>query len=653
MTDRFPHVFSPGAIGTLELPHRVLMGAMHLGLETRDDGGAALAAFYTERVRGGVGLIITGGAAINPAGAGGARYGVLTDPAFRARLGHVAERVHAAGGLIALQLFHAGRYAPGAPVAPSPVFSRISGREPRPLTDAEIHATIDDFARGASYARELGFDAVEVMGSEGYLIDQFLSPLTNTRDDEWGGDPTRRPRFGIEVTRAVRDAVGAGFPVIVRFSGADLMDGGVSRIDTLRFARGLAEAGADGLDIGVGWHESPVPTVQGIVAPGAWAPVAAAVRDTVARLPVIASNRINRLEVGERILAAGQADFVSLARPFLADPQLVRRSRQGEAVNVCIACNQACIDRSLADDGDTVSCLVNPRAGREDALPPLPRTHRPARVAVIGGGPAGLLAARELAVAGHDVTLFEATDRPGGQFRLACRVPGKADYAATVDYLAGELAAHRGALRLGRPVTADDLDLLSTFDGLIVATGVRPRHVDLPGTDLPHVLDYHAAFATGALGQRVAIIGGGGIATDLAHYASQEPRRTVHVLHRGSRLGARIGRSTRWVVLGELRRESVHLHTQARCQRISADGVEFLDQDGKPQFVAADTVVIAVGQEPDTAGPSLARRTGRWHRVIGGARDAIALDAVRACAEGAYAAREFAEHHASNCAPTR
>ncbi|MEO6502933.1 MAG: FAD-dependent oxidoreductase [Jatrophihabitantaceae bacterium] len=666
-------VFTEGRIGRLTVPHRVIMGAMHLGLEAREDGGAALAAFYAERARGGAGLMVTGGAAVNAIGAGGPGYGVLADRRFRARLRRVTDEAHAAGGLMALQLFHAGRYAPlsdaGTPLAPSAVYSRFSRCEPLAMTDRQIRDTIDDFARGAAEAAALGFDAVEVMGSEGYLIDQFLSPLTNLRDDEWGGDATRRTRFGAEVTRAVRAAT--ELPVIVRFTGLDLVAGGAERADVLAFARALASAGADALNVGVGWHEARVPSVQAIVPPGVWAPVAAEVKAGLVKaglveagLPVIASNRVNRLELAADILADTAIDFVSMARPFLADPQLVTATRRGRPVNVCIGCNQACVDRSLADR--EVSCMVNPRAGREIATAPA-RTTAPRRIAVIGGGPAGLQAARQAACAGHQVELYELSDALGGQFRLACRVPGKADYGATVDYFAAELARLGVRVHLGRALGPGDLDLLRSHHGVIVASGVRPRPLELPGADLPHVRSYPEAFADGALRGRVVIIGGGGIAVDVAHLASRgatslpdserflrehgvasgpvpvTARAEVTVLHRGTRLAARTGPSTRWAVLGELRTQGVNILTGVRCRQITADGVRITDADGADRLAPADTVVIAVGQLAEDSIMALVRQAGIWHRVVGGAREATELDAVRAFAEGFAAAAEIDE----------
>lgn len=649
MTSGLDHVLRPGRIGGLAVPHRIVMGAMHLGWETRDDGGRALAEFYLERVRGGAGLLVTGGAAVNPAGAGGPGYGVLDDAGFRARLSRVASDVRADGGLLALQLFHAGRYArpaPGGrpPVAPSAVFSKFSGHVPAALSADEVQASVADFVRGASRARDLGFAAVEIMGSEGYLIDQFLSPLTNQRDDDWGGDPERRMRFGVAVVAGVRAVVGSDFPIVMRMTGADLMDGGVDQCTVLAFARALAGAGADALNIGVGWHESAVPTVQALVPPGHWVPVATAVKRAVGGVPVMASNRINTLIQAEAVLAETGLDFVSMARPFLADPALVDRGRRGLPANICVACNQACIDRSLVDE--PVSCMVNPRVGRPASV----STCRPARtavcaqgtVAVVGAGPAGLKCAHELALAGHRVDVYDRNTDPGGQFRLACRVPGKADFAAAVDYLTSELTRLGAVIHPGRPITSADEALLADYDGVVVATGVTPRRVHIPGADLPHVLDYVSAFGDGALGQRVVIIGGGGIAVDLAHLAGHDAAaRRVTIVHRGDRLGPRLGRSTRWAVLAALRDRRVSVLHGVCDLHIDDVGVRLVDADGQARRLPADTVVLATGQLPDSGLVKTVRRTGVWHRVVGGARSTAGLDAVRAFAEGHAAAAAF------------
>ncbi|GAA0580599.1 NADPH-dependent 2,4-dienoyl-CoA reductase [Paractinoplanes ferrugineus] len=667
------HVFRPGTIGRLRLPHRIVMGAMHLNLETRDDDGAALAAFYAERVQGGAGLIVTGGSAVSPAGAGGPGYGVLTDPAHRSALGTAVRAVHEAGGAIASQLFHAGRYAlpgvrgvDGPPLAPSAVPSRFARSTPREMTPEEITGTIADFARGAATARALGFDAVEVMGSEGYLINQFTAPLTNRRTDDWGGDAGRRRRFPLAVLRAVREAVGPDFPVLFRISVADLITGGTPELEVLDLAIALADE-ADALAVGVGWHESPVPTVQAQVPAGAWARHAATVKHALAAagrtgVAVIAANRFDRLEQADTVLAAGQADFVAMARPFLADPAIVAKSRAGRAgaVELCIACNEACIDRSFGDE--VVSCLVNPRSGHELEFP-AHRTSRPARrYAVIGAGPAGLEAARTLARAGHQVEVFEAAEGPGGQFRFAAMVPGKAAFGEAIRRRVGELTELGVTLRLGHRVDAGDVPALAALDGVVVTTGVLPRRPRLSGAELPHVLDYPAAFADPAvLGPRVAVIGGGGIAVDLAHlltgsgrdpltagdfpagWATAERSKVdVTIMRRSGRIGAGVGASTRWVVLAELRAAGVRMLTGLAYREITTAGVSVVDGAGAEFTIPADHVVMAAGQVGDTAVSELLSGAGVPFVAAGGAAAVTALNAVRATAEGLRAAHEIA-----------
>ena len=679
----FEYVWRTGAIGPLSLPHRIVMGSMHLGLEGLDDDGAALAAFYSERAAAGAGLIVTGGSAVSRVGAGGRNYSFVNEESDAGKLSRVAAAVHDAGARVLLQLFHAGRYAHEdsfglVPVAPSPVYSRYSRCEPRALSGEEVLETIEDFARGARRARELGFDGVEIMGSEGYLVDQFLAPATNLRDDEWGGDAGRRMRFALSVAAAVRAAGGPGQAVVFRMSGASLVEGGARAQDALELARRLASGGAvDALNVGIGWHESRTPTVQALVPHGAWRPWARAIREVVA-VPVIASNRINTIERAEQVVAAGDADFVSMARPFLADPEIVAKARaprsrgRGRAVNVCIACNQACIDRSIFDR--RVSCVVNPRAGYELELG---SSGAPAGslapVAVVGGGPAGMEAARALAAAGHHVELFEAADRLGGQFRMACRIPGKEDFAATIGFFEGELQRLGVRVHLGTPVS--ERGSLAEFDAVVVATGVLPRPIDLPGADLPHVVSYAELLLNGAgepgSGESVAIIGAGGIGVDVAHLVSHrdvdfyaayglEPpgarvaplptatpvgssARTVTLMRRGSRVGERIGPSTRWAVVQELRMAGVEILTGIAYERIQPGAVVIRDAEGAGRRIAADTVVIAAGQEPETALARFLAGARRPHVVIGGAAGAAELDAERAFREGARAPRAVAE----------
>ncbi|MDJ1131034.1 FAD-dependent oxidoreductase [Streptomyces iconiensis] len=652
MFDGFDSLLRPGAIGSLRVANRVVMGAMHLNLETLDDGGAALAAFYAARARGGAGLIVTGGSAVSPEGAGGPGYSMVNDPAHHPALRRAAGAVHEEGGRIALQLFHAGRYALLAgtghtPVGPSPVYSRFSRATPREMTEADIHRTAADFARGAATARALGYDAVEIMGSEGYLLNQFLSPVTNERTDAWGGDPERRRRFPLEVLRAVREAAGDDFPVLFRVSGADLVPGSSTQEETDAFAVALAEEGVAALDVGVGWHESRVPTVQATVPPGSWAPYAEAVKKALCAaghpdVPVITSNRVNRLEQAENLLRGGGIDYVSMARPFLADPDLVAKSSAGrpELVNVCLACNEACIDRSFGEE--RVSCLVNPRAGHELDFPER-RARHGRSYAVIGGGPAGLEAARALASLGHEVELFEAAGELGGQFRLARQVPGKEDFGATVRYYAAELARLGVRVHLGRRLGLGDVPLLRGFDGAVLATGVQPRLPDIPGWTRLRTLTYQEAFsAPEELGERVVLLGGGGIAVDLAHLLTGASRpHHITLVRRGARIGVGMGPSTRWVILSQLRSHGVEMITGVHYREITAEGVVVAEAEGAERLIPADAVVFATGQERErTLMPAL-DRAGIPYEVVGGAQNAEGLNAVRATAQALRAAHQL------------
>jgi 2,4-dienoyl-CoA reductase (NADPH2) len=666
----FERALEAGTIGTLRLANRIVMGSMHLGIES---DGEALAAFYSERARGGVGLIVTGGSCVNRAGAGGRNYSFINESTSHRPLRQAVDAVHSAGGRIALQLFHAGRYAYRAsfgivPVAPSSVPSRFSPDPPRAMTESDILETIADFAAGARHARAIGFDAVEVMASEGYLLNQFLSPVTNHRDDAWGGDFTRRMRFPREVLRAARAAAGDEFPIVFRISGADLMAGSTTQAETLTFARNLKDDGVDALNVGIGWHESAIPTVGQMVPAGVWIPFAAAIKRAVATLPVIASNRINGLAAADAVIAEGSADFVSMARPFLADSHLVAKSVRGAAASIdtCIACNQACIDRSLVDV--PVSCMVNPRAARELEFPlaAVSQAQR-RRFAVVGGGPAGLESARALAALGHGVVLFESHAELGGQFRMARRIPGKRDFGETIRYYTHELA------RLGVDVRCSarcsDAEALRGFDAAILAAGVVPRRVTLAGSGLPHVMSYADLLLGGArTGPRVAIVGAGGIGVDVAHFLSfgeanvsessrflyeqglaapedgsliVTGRKAVALMRRGRPIGQHIGKTTRWAVLAALRVGGVASFVNVEYDAIVAGGIRFRDAGGIERFVEADTVVIAAGQESNRSLLPGIERLGIPHRVVGGAREATELDAVRAFDDGLRAAYEL------------
>jgi 2,4-dienoyl-CoA reductase (NADPH2) len=689
-----PHVFTPLTVGGLELPHRVVMGSMHLGLEGAPDAATRLAAFYRERALGGAGLIVTGGWAVSADGAADASYGILAaaeraramgatgrgadteaDDATLRALEAIARSTAGTEAAIALQLFHAGRYAladsPGEVVAPSAVASRVSRVEPRALGEEEVWDVVAEFVRGAVLAKELGFAAVEVMGSEGYLVDQFLSPTTNLRDDEWGGDAERRMRFGIEVASAVRAAVGAGFPVLFRMTGAELMPESRPWAEVEDFARALVAAGVDALNVGVGWHESAVPTVQGAVPAGAFVPWATALKKAV-DAPVVGGNRINKLGDAETILSTEGVDLVSMSRPFLADPQIMRRGKGRAAINVCISCDQACIDRSLV--GGHVSCLVNPRSGYEVDFPAKTTT---GKFIVIGGGPAGLEAARALAGLGGEVHIYEAREELGGQFRWARMVPGKEDYGATISYFESELQRLGVHVHLGRELGEDDADLIADSVGVVLATGVHPRAVDIPGATLPHVVDYPTAFESGLGDARsVAIVGGGGIGVDLAHLLTHEPSDVtdfyerfhlqppvelssrieqpslhsksltngarVTVMRRSGRIGAGIGRTTRWVWLDALKHAGVEMRTGLSYRQITPEGVEIELEDGTVETIAAERVVIAAGQERRDELRPLLERLEVPHRVVGGAENPSELNAVRAFGDGLRAAYALA-----------
>ncbi|HET6274376.1 MAG TPA: FAD-dependent oxidoreductase [Candidatus Cybelea sp.] len=668
----FEHALAPATIGTLHLPNRIVMGSMHLGIES---DGEALAAFYAERARGGAGLIVTGGSAVNRTGAGGRNYSFINDPKGCSALRRAAEAVHQAEGRIALQLFHAGRYALVSsfglqPAAPSAIPSRFSPDPPHALTDGEIRETIGDFARGAVRAREIGFDAVEVMASEGYLINEFLSPLTNRRGDEWGGDLERRMRFAREILRAIRERAGLDFPVIFRISGADLMPGSTTAPQTLVFAGALAQDGVDALNVGIGWHESSIPTVQHLVPSGIWVAYAAAVKSAAGSVPVIASNRINSLAAAEEVLAAGSVDFISMARPFLADARIVAKAalNQSELVDTCIACNQACIDLSLRDV--PVSCMVNPRAGREREFPEDDaRPRRPRRFAVIGGGPAGMESARAFAALGHRVELFEAERELGGQFRMARRIPGKRDFDETIRYFTNELARLGVVVHFGRRL--EDASEVRGFDGVVIATGVVPRRAGLAGSDLPHVLSYaDVLLRHDDPGERVAIVGAGGIGVDVAHFLSfgqanvdestrflyeqglaapddgaliVSGRKSVALMRRGATIGEGIGKTTRWAVLRALRAAGVDALANVEYEAIVPGGIRIRTVDGSARTIEAQTVVIAAGQESNDGLLAPIRALGIPYRVAGGAKEAKELNAVRAFEEGLRAAHELAK----------
>jgi 2,4-dienoyl-CoA reductase (NADPH2) len=650
----YPHLARPLELGFTTLRSRCVMGSMHTGFEARGDIDA-LAALYAERARGGAALIVTGGFSPNDAGNLGPHRAQFSSEDDRERHRSIPRAVHAAGGKICLQLLHSGRYGfHERIVAPSAIKSPINAHSPREMSPEEIERTIEDFARAARLAREAGYDGVELMGSEGYLITQFLAARTNRRSDAWGGPLANRMRFATEIVRQVRAASGPNFIVVYRISALDLVEGGLTGREIVEVARAVEAAGATLLSSGIGWHEARIPTIAQAVPRGAFAWATRRLKEAV-RIPVVASNRINDPETAEAILARGDADLVSLARAMLADAEFANKALAGDrrAINVCIACNQACLDHYFT--GQPVSCVVNPRAGRETRLA-VRKASAPKRVAVVGGGPAGLACAATAAERGHRVTLFERQAELGGQFNLAKKVPGKQEFAESVAYYAERLRRAGVEVRLNRAPSAAEL---ATYDESVVATGVAPRRPAIPGIEHAKVLGYADVLAGRArVGHRVAIIGMGGIGFDVALYllgdkaatldpkeflahwgiseaqdvpgglavpAAARPARSITMMKRSlTPFGSTLGRTTGWVHRAELARHGVRMLKGVEYRRVDDAGVHIV-VDGVPSVVAADTVVVCAGQ--------VATRELPGH-PIGGAREAGELDAERAMREG-------------------
>lgn len=657
---RYPHLFEPLDVGIAVLPNRILMGSMHTGLEARPDGMQRLAAFYAERAKGGAALIVTGGFSPNDAGNLSAHRAEFSTAEDAERHKVIPRAVHDAGGRIVLQLLHSGRYGLHERiVAPSALKSPINPHTPREMTPDEIKATIEDFARAAALAREAGYDGVEVMGSEGYLLTQFLALRTNQRKDDWGGVLENRMRFTVEVVRRTRAAAGRDFIIVYRISALDLVEGGLELHEIERVAKEVEAAGATLLNTGIGWHEARIPTIAQAVPRGGFAWATRRLKQAV-RIPVAASNRINAPEIAEAIIARGDADMVSAARAMLADPDFANKARAGDraGINICIACNQACLDHYFI--GQPASCVVNPRAGRETKLVfPKPRARK--QIAVVGGGPAGLACAAHAAERGHAVTLYEKAPELGGQFNLAKVIPGKQEFAESIAYFSERLRrAGVEVLLNSSPSSAD----LKNFDHVVAATGVDPRTPPIPGIDGRNVASY-VEVLTGRVkpGRNVAIIGMGGIGFDVALYlleggsratldsaafarhwgispagrigspAVEAPHYRITMLKRShTPFGHTLGRTTGWVHRAELARHGVRMLKGVEYRRIDAEGVH-ITTDGKEMLVPADTVVICAGQEPS--------RTIEGGHVIGGAREASELDAKRAMLEGAELAAEL------------
>jgi 2,4-dienoyl-CoA reductase (NADPH2) len=670
MTAPYPRLLAPLDLGFTTLPNRVLMGSMHTGLEEAPDGYARMAAFYAERARGGVGLIVTGGIAPNFAGRVEPRAAQLSFPWQVGKHRTITGAVHAAGGRIALQILHAGRYAyHPLSVAPSALRSPITPFRPRGLTRWGVKKSIAAYARCARLAQQAGYDGVEIMGSEGYLINQFIAPRTNHRDDDWGGPFENRIRFPLEIVRRTRAAVGRDFIIIYRLSMLDLVEGGSTWDEVVALAKGVEAAGATLINTGIGWHEARIPTIATMVPRAAFAWVTKRMKSEV-RIPLIATNRINDPAVAEDLIAHGDADMVSMARPFLADAEFVNKAAAGRAdeINTCIACNQACLDQVF--ERKIATCLVNPRACHETLIV-LKRAARKRRIAVVGAGPAGLACATTAAEAGHEVTLFDAASEIGGQFNLARRIPGKDEFAETLRYFRRRIELTGVALQLDRHVGAADL---TGFDHVVLATGIVPRTPAIPGIDDRKVASYvDIVLGRKEAGKRVAIIGAGGIGFDVGEFLThhgghdevteyqdewgidigyhdrggvkapldgQSPREVWLLQRKASKVGDGLAKTTGWIRRTLLKRRGVRLVAGVEYDRIDAAGLH-LRVGGQPQLLDVDTIVICAGQEPRRELVAPLRHAGVPMTLIGGADVAIELDAKRAIAQGTAVALSF------------
>ncbi len=668
----YPHLLAPLDLGFTTLRNRTLMGSMHTGLEEKPGGFERMAVYFAERARGGVGLMVTGGIAPNAEGGVYSGAAKLSTPEEAANHRIVTQAVHEAGGKICMQILHAGRYAYSPKqVAPSAIQAPINPFKPKELDEEGIEKQIQDFVTCASLAQTAEYDGVEIMGSEGYFINQFLVAHTNHRSDRWGGSYENRMRLPVEIVRRVREAVGPNFIIIYRLSMLDLIEGGSSWEEVVQLAQAIERSGATLINTGIGWHEARIPTIATKVPRAAFAKVTAKMRGSVS-IPLITTNRINTPEVAEQVLAEGDADMVSMARPFLADPEFVNKAAAGRSdeINTCIGCNQACLDHTFG--GKLTSCLVNPRACHETELNYLPVT-QVRKIAVIGAGPAGLAAATVAAQRGHDVTLFDSASEIGGQFNIAKRIPGKEEFFETLRYFGRKLQTTGVDLRLNTRVTVDDL-VGKGYDEVILATGIAPRTPAIPGVDNPKVLSYlDVILGRKPVGKSVAVIGAGGIGFDVSEFLVHQgvatsldrdafwdewgidtqlqarggvagikphphaPARQVFLLQRkATKVGDGLGKTTGWIHRTGLKNKQVQMLNSVEYLKIDDAGLHIrIGADGEEKLLPVDNVVICAGQDPLRELYDGLQAAGQSVHLIGGADVATELDAKRAIDQGA------------------
>ena len=665
----YPHLLQPLDLGFTTLKNRVLMGSMHIGLEEAPQGYERMAAFYAERAKGGVSLIVTGGVSPNDDGVVFA-HGTKLDTVEEAEKHKViTQAVHEAGGKIAMQILHTGRYSYQANnVAPSAIQAPINPIKPKALSSAEVQQTIDDFANCAKLAQYAGYDGVEIMGSEGYLINEFIAARTNHRDDEWGGSYENRIRFPIEIVKRTRDLVGENFIIIYRLSMLDLVEGGSSLEEVVQLAKEIEKAGATIINTGIGWHEARIPTIATKVPRAAFTWVTEKLKGSVS-IPLITSNRINTPEMAEHVLASGHADMISMARPMLADADFVLKASEGRSdeINTCIGCNQACLDHIFSMK--IATCLVNPRACYETELI-FKETNAIKNIAVIGAGPAGLSFATYAASRGHKVKVFDSNNQIGGQFNIAKTIPGKEEFYETLRYFKRQIELQPNIeLVLNHTVTYEELSQ-ANYDEIVVATGVTPRQLQFEGIDHPKVLSYIQVLKERVpVGKRVAIIGAGGIGFDTAEYLSHEgesaslnpqkfydewgidttyahvgglkqpelekSEREIYLLQRKTAaVGAGLGKTTGWIHRTGLKHRDVKMIAGASYDKVDDQGLH-ITVDGQTTVLEVDHVVICAGQESYTAMYEQLKADGKNVHLIGGAKEAGELDAKRAIRQGA------------------